>query len=40
MPNDLSFKIIYSGFGYGIGYKLENLVYLDLRRGGWKFTPV
>ena len=35
--NDLSFKnYLYSGFGYGIGYKLENLVYLDLRRGGWE----
>lgn len=34
--NDLSFKnYLYSGFGYGIGYKLENLIYLDLRRGGW-----
>jgi len=31
--NDLAFKnFLYQGFGYGIGYKLENLVYLELRR--------
>lgn len=35
--NDLAYKnYIYSGFGYGIGYKLENLVYLNLRRAGFK----
>jgi predicted AAA+ superfamily ATPase len=35
--NDLSFKnMLYSGFGYGIGYKLENLAYLELRRAGFK----
>ncbi|MDR0872576.1 MAG: ATP-binding protein [Prevotellaceae bacterium] len=35
--NDLSFKnLLYSGFGYGIGYKLENLVYLELRRAGFE----
>lgn len=34
--NDLSFKnFLYPGFGYGIGYKLENLVYLELRRAGF-----
>lgn len=26
---------LYSGFGYGVGYKLENLVYLDLLRAGF-----
>ncbi len=31
--NDLAYKnYLYSGFGYGIGFKLENLVYLELRR--------
>lgn len=35
--NDLSFKnYLYTGFGYGIGYKLENLVYLELRRAGYE----
>lgn len=35
--NDLSFKnYLYPGFGYGIGYKLENLVYLELRRAGYE----
>jgi len=35
--NDLSFKnYLYPGFGYGLGYKLENLVYLDLRRAGYE----
>ncbi len=35
--NDLSYKnYLYSGFGYGMGYKLENLVYLELRRAGYK----
>ncbi|MDP3435742.1 MAG: ATP-binding protein [Bacteroidales bacterium] len=34
--NDLSFKnYLYPGFGYGIGYKLENIIYLDLRRTGF-----
>jgi predicted AAA+ superfamily ATPase len=35
--NDLAFKnYLYPGFGYGIGYKLENLVYLHLKRSGFK----
>ena len=35
--NDLSFKnYLYPGFGYGLGYKLENLVYLDLKRAGFQ----
>lgn len=35
--NDLSFKnYLYSGFGYGIGYLLENAVYLQLRQGGYE----
>ena len=35
--NDLSFKnYLYPGFGYGIGYKLENMVYLELRRAGYE----
>lgn len=35
--NDLAYKnYLYSGFGYGIGYKLENLVYLELRRAGYE----
>jgi len=35
--NDLSFKnYLYPGFGYGAGYKLENLVYLELRRAGYE----
>lgn len=34
--NDIAFKnYLYNGFGYGIGYLLENLVYLDLRRAGY-----
>lgn len=34
--NDLSFKnYLYQGFEYGIGYKLENLIYLDLLRKGF-----
>ena len=34
--NDLSFKnYLYPGFGYGVGYKLENLIYLELRRAGF-----
>lgn len=35
--NDLSFKnLLYPGFGYGIGYKLENLVYLELLQTGYE----
>lgn len=35
--NDLAYKnYLYSGFGYGIGYKIENLVYLELRRAGYE----
>jgi predicted AAA+ superfamily ATPase len=35
--NDLAFKnYLYRGFGYGVGYKLENLIYLELRRFGYK----
>jgi len=35
--NDLSFKnYLYPGFSYGLGYKLENLVYLELRRAGFE----
>jgi predicted AAA+ superfamily ATPase len=35
--NDLAYKnYIYTGFGYGTGYKLENLVYLILKRNGFK----
>ena len=31
--NDLAYKnYLYSGFGYGIGYMLENLIFLDLKR--------
>lgn len=31
--NDLAYKnYLYRGFGYGIGYQLENLIYLSLRR--------
>lgn len=34
--NDLSFKnYLYAGLGYGIGYLLENLVYLELLRFGY-----
>lgn len=34
--NDLCFSnYLYQGFGYGVGYKLENLIYLDLLRGGF-----
>lgn len=34
--NDLSYKnYLYSRFGYGFGYVLENLVYLELRRAGY-----
>ena len=35
--NDLAYKnYLYTGFGYGIGYKLENLVYLHLKRAGYQ----
>jgi predicted AAA+ superfamily ATPase len=35
--NDLSYRnFLYPGFGYGTGYKLENLVYLELCRAGYK----
>lgn len=35
--NDMAYKnYIYTGFGYGIGYKLENLVYLSLKRAGYQ----
>lgn len=35
--NGLSFRnFLYPGFGYGTGYKLENLVYLELRRAGYQ----
>ena len=35
--NDLAYKnYLYPGFGYGFGYMLENLVYLDLRRAGYE----
>ena len=34
--NDLSYKnFLYTGFAYGIGYKLENLIYLELKRKGY-----
>lgn len=34
--NDLSYKnYLYSGIGYGLGYMLENTVYLELRRFGY-----
>ena len=35
--NDLSFKnYLFSGFAHGVGYMLENLIYLELRRSGYK----
>ena len=35
--NDLAYKnYLYTGFGYGIGYKLENLIYLSLKRAGYQ----
>lgn len=35
--NDLSFRnYLYAGYGYGIGYLLENAVYLSLRRAGYQ----
>lgn len=34
--NDLGFhNYLYSGFGYGIGYLLENIIYLTLLRKGY-----
>lgn len=34
--NDMSYKnYLYKGFGYGLGYQLENLIYLELRRQGY-----
>ena len=34
--NDLSFRnFLYAGLGYGIGYQVENLVYLELLRQGF-----
>lgn len=35
--NDLSYlNYLYAGYGYGIGYLLENAVYLSLRRAGYQ----
>ena len=35
--NDLSYKnYLYPGYGYGVGYKIENAVYLSLRRAGYR----
>jgi len=35
--NDLAYKnYLYTGFGYGVGYQLENLVYLNLKRAGYQ----
>lgn len=35
--NDLSYRnYLYVGYGYGIGYLLENAVYLCLRRAGYQ----
>ena len=35
--NDLAYKnYLYTGFAYGIGYKLENLVYLSLKRANYQ----
>ncbi len=34
--NDLSYKnYLFSGYKYGVGYMLENLIYLELRRAGY-----
>lgn len=40
--NDMAYKnYLYTGFGYGIGCKLENIVYLILKRAGYKiYTDV
>jgi len=35
--NDLAYKnYLHPGFAYGIGYKLENLVYLNLKRANYQ----
>ena len=35
--NDLAYKnFLFTGFAYGIGYLLENLVYLELKRSGFQ----
>lgn len=35
--NDLSYRnYLYSGYGYGLGYLLENAVYLSLKRAGFQ----
>ncbi|MDD4800830.1 MAG: ATP-binding protein [Proteiniphilum sp.] len=35
--NDLSYRnYLYAGYGYGLGYLLENAVYLSLRRAGYQ----
>ena len=35
--NDLSYRnYLYAGYGYGIGYLLENALYLSLRRAGYQ----
>jgi uncharacterized protein len=35
--NDLAYKnLLYPGVGYGIGYKLENIIFLELRRAGFE----
>lgn len=34
--NDLSYRnYLFSGFGYGVGHQLENLIYLSLKRFGF-----
>lgn len=35
--NDLAYRnYLYAGYGYGVGYLLENAVYLSLRRAGYQ----
>jgi predicted AAA+ superfamily ATPase len=35
--NDLAFKnYLYPGFGYGLGYLVENLIFLELKRSGYQ----
>lgn len=35
--NDSNYRdYLYTGYGYGIGYLLENAVYLSLRRTGYQ----
>jgi predicted AAA+ superfamily ATPase len=35
--NDLAYKnFLFTGFAYGIGYLLENLVFLELKRSGYQ----